>query len=550
MAIRVYVPDAVATILDAQWAEMQTRQHVINNIRDMIIPMRHDLNDADISTPQRPVFSDVSSTCSDSVQSNSTVESGPDFTAFEEVASPPVCPLPSREGYNKGYFPWQAPPSHWDVPEQKVFFHIRPSDVLRKLWRTYAAVNNLHAWTALNIATNCTHKNPRTDSKSFLTESHALFLHLSASDNEYTYRALTGGWEESFEKSPKVAWCVGTNQVTTPSGTTSFRDCLVCTVFGAACLSRDELLAATVQSGRCILFHPMIVKNTARVEWFTFFDKQLSLPNPDTPIRISALYKRGHCRLMNAWFDRYESRRKCTVLASMTSFQFKQLLPSESSRVQDEGMWELCLLENSPAERFDSLDTTAIRQQLSWLTRTKKHHLRYPKVPFVFQDRSTHHQRESALKRLCETWDSPAEQRQLFLKRKRIPWDDVDKNLQAANKLLLQCPFPRLARIARLASIPIGRSLRSAGILIHAVIRRYAPYVGQLGEKTRRQRTPLSRLHEPSEGQNIYSTISPDNAVDICVLPASWEPVCPWHEFWRGLGVTKHPFYPFNKQQL
>ena len=198
---------------------------------------------------------------------------------------------------------------------------------------------------------------------------------------------------------------------------------------------------------------------------------------------------------MNAWFDRYESREKCTVLASMTSFQCKQLLRSESSRVQDEGIWELCLLENSPAERFDGLDTTAVCRHLSRLTRRKEHHLQYPTVPFVFQDRSTHHQSESDLKEFWDTWDSLAEQRQLFLKRKRIPWDDVDNNLQAAKKRFLQCPCPRPARIARLASIPIDRSLRTAGILIYAVIGRFAPYVGQLGGKTRQQRTPLSRLH-------------------------------------------------------
>ena len=328
----------------------------------------------------------------------------------------------------------------------------------------------------LHIPTNYTHT--RTDLKSFLSESHALFLHLSVSDNEYAYRAMTGGWEEFFENALKAAWCVGTNPVTTPPGTTFLRDSPVCTTFGAACLSRDEPLAATVQSGRSILFLPMAMKNTARVEWFTFFDKHLSLPNSDTPIRMYALYKRGHCRLMNAWFDRYESRGKCTVLPSMMSFQFKQLLPSESSRVQDEGIWELCLLENSPAERFDGLDTTPICRQLSRLTRIKRHHLRYPNVPFVFKDRSTHHQRESALKEFWETWDSLAEQRQLFLKRKRISWDDVEKSLQAANKLLLQCPCPRLARIAHLASIPIGRSLRTAGILIYVVIGRFAPYVG------------------------------------------------------------------------
>ena len=197
-ANRVYLPDAVATFLDAQWAKVQTRQHAIDNMRDMIFSMRHDLNDADISTPQRPVFSDVSSTCSDSVQSNCTVKSGPDFTAFEGVAGPPVCPLPSREGYKKGCFPWQARPSDWDVPEQDHFFHIRSSDMLRKLWSTYAAVNNLHAWTALNIPTHCTHNNSKTDLKSFLSESHALFLHLSASNNEYAYRAMIGGWEEFF----------------------------------------------------------------------------------------------------------------------------------------------------------------------------------------------------------------------------------------------------------------------------------------------------------------------------------------------------------------
>ena len=229
-----------------------------------------------------------------------------------------------------------------------------------------------------------------------------MVLHLSASDNEYTYRAMTGGWEELFEKSLKVAWCVGTNRVTTPPGTTFLRHSPVCTALGAACLSRDELLAATVQSGRSILFHPVTMKSTARVEWFTFFDKQVSLPNPDTPIHIYALYKRGHCRLMNAWFDDYKSRGKCTVLASMTGFQCKQLLPSESSRVQDEGIWELCLLENCAAERFDSLDTTAIRRQLSRLTHRKQYHLRCPNVPFVFQDRSRDHQRESALKKFAK----------------------------------------------------------------------------------------------------------------------------------------------------
>ena len=63
-------------------------------------------------------------------------------------------------------------------------------------------------------------------------------------------------------------------------------------------------------------------------------------------------------------------------------------------------------------------------------------------------------------------------------------------------KLLIDCPCPRLARVARLATILIGQSLRTAGILIYAVIGRFAPYVGQLGGKTRCERTPLRRLVE------------------------------------------------------
>ena len=295
------------------------------------------------------------------------------------------------------------PPSQLDVPEQEGFFHIRASHVLQKRWRTYAVVNDLHVWTALNIQANYTHKNSKTDLKSFLSESHTLFLHLSASDNENSYRAMTAGREAFFEKSLKDAWWVGTNPATTPPGSTFLRDSPVCTAFGGTCLSRNELLAAKVESGRSILFHPMAMTNTARVEWFTFFDKHLSLPKPDTPIRIYALYKRGHCRLMNAWFDRYESRGKCTVLESMTSFQFKQVLPSESSQVQDDRIWELCLLENSPAQCFDGLDTAAIRRQLSQLTHKKKHHLQYSNVPFFFKDHSTHHQRESARKKFGET---------------------------------------------------------------------------------------------------------------------------------------------------
>ena len=54
----------------------------------------------------------------------------------------------------------------------------------------------------------------------------------------------------------------------------------------------------------------------------------------------------------------------------------------------------------------------------------------------------------------------------------------------------------------RLCSIPLSTSSRKARILVYAVIGRFPPYIGQLGAKTRRPRTPLRRLAEHARTTN------------------------------------------------
>ena len=87
-------------------------------------------------------------------------------------------------------------------------------------------------------------------------------------------------------------------------------------------------------------------------------------------------------------------------------------------------------------------------------------------------------------------------ERKAIKSKRQINYRLLDDNLRKTNLLLHDCPCPRLARVARFAKIPLGRSLRIPGILIYAIIGSFPPYVGQLGAKTMQHRTPLHRLME------------------------------------------------------
>ena len=116
----------------------------------------------------------------------------------------------------------------------------------------------------------------------------------------------------------------------------------------------------------------------------------------------------------------------------------------------------------------------------------------FPRTP-------VHDDLESGTGKILGRLEFAGAQRKILLDRRRVDGKAVDENL-IQNNTTTEQPFWIAPAHAPLARIPVTQSLRVAGILIYAVIGRFAPYVGQLGGKTRRARTPLRRLMEHAAG--------------------------------------------------
>ena len=186
--LRQHLTGDIAELLDAQWNEMQQRRHVIASMATAITSLRLELDRADINTPERPTFSDLSDSSSIASRDEPFASDDDEYRVFRDNIMPvPLCPLPTRQAYDKTAFPWHSPLPTWSLDEQDDFFHVRKNAVLRKLWRSYAAVNNIYAWTGVNPSVG-------TDLRTFLVEARSLFLDLHANAGDYTYTALPGGW--------------------------------------------------------------------------------------------------------------------------------------------------------------------------------------------------------------------------------------------------------------------------------------------------------------------------------------------------------------------
>ena len=153
---------------------MQQQRHVIASMATAITSLRLELDGADINTPQRPTFSDLSDSSSVASRDEPFAPDDDEYRVFRDnIMCVPLCPLPTRHAYDKMGFPWHNPLPTWSLDEQDDFFHIRKNAVLRKLWRSYAAVNNIHAGTGVNPSVG-------TDLRTFLFEARSLLLDLHA----------------------------------------------------------------------------------------------------------------------------------------------------------------------------------------------------------------------------------------------------------------------------------------------------------------------------------------------------------------------------------
>ena len=121
--LRQYLTKDIAELLDAQWNEMQQRRHVIASMATAITSLRLELDRADINTPERPTFSDLSDSSSIASRDEPFASDDDEYRVFRDNIMPvPLCPLPTRQAYDKTAFPWHSPLPTWSLDEQDDFF--------------------------------------------------------------------------------------------------------------------------------------------------------------------------------------------------------------------------------------------------------------------------------------------------------------------------------------------------------------------------------------------------------------------------------------------
>ena len=169
------------------------------------------------------------------------------------------------------------------------------------------------------------------------------------------------------------------------------------------------------------------------------------------------------------------------VLCTTKRMNFRDCLPQTTKWTLAEGPWEFRVIHKGRAP-LGSLNAPHIQQCLQRLTR--KNHAAPEHGTFVFTSPPNPKKEVLEIEKFWTQWEVLAAERKAITSKRRINYKLLDDNLRKTNLLLYDCPCPWLARVARLAKIPLGRSLRIPGILIYAIIGRFPPYVGQLGAKT------------------------------------------------------------------
>ena len=80
-----------------------------------------------------------------------------------------------------------------------------------------------------------------------------------------------------------------------------------------------------------------------------------------------------------------------------------------------------------------------------------------------------------------EGWEGEAGVHLRLLSMSKIPRDDVGASLIRSNLMLHYAPCPKLRRVARLARLPLSRTLFHEDVYIYVLIGLCLPYIGQTG---------------------------------------------------------------------
>ena len=186
---------------------------------------------------------------------------------------------------------------------------------MRRLWRLYAATNNYHSWYAIN--THAAH----VDLRAFMRECNTLSLHMYENDTPHLRFGFIGGWADFFADSLCIRCCVGSSPLTVIPGTAFASTSPVDFVFGSTLLSNCELAQSIFRRDEHVLLRREALSPKGKTDWFALVEIELLAPGPVHSC-VFVLYRRGTCRLTNAWLEHFSTKGMVTTLASLNRFPF------------------------------------------------------------------------------------------------------------------------------------------------------------------------------------------------------------------------------------
>ena len=140
------------------------------------------------------------------------------------------------------------------------------------------------------------------------------------------------------------------------------------------------------------------------------------------------------------------------------------------------------------------IDTSQFAAAMARLSRRAQVWYRLP------HDTKQHLSHRSRVRQFWEKWDALASERKCILDKKRLTQADLrklDDSYRETNERLIDCPCPRLSRVARLAKVDVTESLPRPTCATYAILGRFPTYVGQVGAKAKnRKRPPMRRQRD------------------------------------------------------
>ena len=353
------------------------------------------------------------------------------------------------------------------------------SPTLRRLWLSAAAVNN---------QTTCCDVQ-ESDLVTFAKEARAWGAELP--ERAPLWTRLTGGLEDFLWSVRGARVPLGTSCLTTPPGMSFCETTTNCFRFGATQLKLEEILSTTAATP-CVYFRPDGLSKQTLVKCLDLLNRNLVAPCAPSLFRVVMLYNRKQCRVLNQWFTKYESTGRTHVCITWNRLQVKHMrTPTTKPRwLAHNGPWELVLIDAGSNPVGAGIDTSQFAGGMARLSRRAQVWNRLP------HDTEQHLSHRSRVRQFWEKWDALAIERKCILDKKRLTQADLRKlhdSYRETNESLIDCPCPRLPRVARLAQVDVSQSLLRPTCTAYAIIGRFPTYVGQVGAKARNQKRPPMR---------------------------------------------------------